>query len=314
MVLKAVNNFGHTRASYLAQALRYAADHGARIANVSVGGPGLTSIERAAVDYAVARGVLIVAAAGNDGRKLDQPYGLASLDGVLVVGATGPDDRRLAFSNWGSTIGIAAPGLDVLSLRARRTDTMRLLPGLDYVPGSAYVGRDKRYYRATGTSFAAPIVSGIASLLLSRDPKLTRADLTRIVLHSARDVGFPGVDQHTGYGVVDARAALAADPRFFVEARIDGVRVVAGANGPAVEVLGTADAERFGSARLEVGAGDDPQSWSAAGAPRRDAVRGGVVGTIPGSALTGAAHWTLRLIAEHENGRRREARFALDLE
>jgi len=314
MVLKAVNDFGHTRASYLAAALRYAADHGARIANLSVGGRGLTSIETAAVDYALARGVLIVAAAGNDGRKLDEPYGVTSLDGVLVVGASGPDDRRLPFSNWGPQIDLTAPGLDVLSLRARRTDTMRLLPGLDYVAGSAYVGRDKRYYRATGTSFAAPIVSGVASLVLSRNPALTREELTRILLHSARDVGFPGVDQHSGYGLVDARAALTADPRFFLEARIDGVRVVAAGGGPAVEVRGTADGDRLARARLEIGAGDDPQSWTAPVEPLDGAVRGGVLGTIPGTALSGATRWTLRLIAEHESGRRREARFELDLE
>jgi subtilisin family serine protease len=311
MILKAVNNFGHSRASYLAEALAYAADHGARIANLSVGGQGLTGIEKAAVAYARKKGVLIVVAAGNEGKSLEE-YGIATEPGVLVVASTGPDDARLAFSNWGPQVSIAAPGLDVLSLRARRTDTMRGVAGIDYVPGSSYVGKDERYYRASGTSFSAPIVAGIASLLLSRNPALTAEDVTRILLHSARDAGVPGVDQHTGYGIVDARAALAADPRFFVEARITGVRVVGG--GSAVEVLGTADADRLAGARLEVGAGDSPASWSRAGAPIASRVAGGVLGTIPAAQIPAGKTATLRLVVEHAGGRTREARFALELE
>jgi subtilisin family serine protease len=312
MVLKAVNNFGHSRASYLAEALQYAADHGARIANLSVGGKGLTEIERAAVADAQNRGVLVVAAAGNDGKSLDG-YGVASLPGVIVVASTDPNDEWLGFSNWGSQVSLAAPGLEVLSLRARRTDTMRGMPGIDYVAGSAYVGKDRRYYRASGTSFSAPIVSGIASLLLSKNPSLTSEDVSRILLHSARDAGTPGVDQHTGYGIVDARSALGADPRFFVEARITEVRAVTTPTGAGVEVYGAADADRFARARLEVGAGKEPASWLP-GPSVSTRVSNGLLGTIPASALSGGSHFTLRLVVEHAGGRTREARFALELE
>ncbi len=313
MVLKAVNDFGRTRASFLAEALVYAADNGARIVNLSVGGPQTTSAERAAVAYATKRGVLIVVAAGNEGKALTD-YGIASLPGVIVVSATGPDDARLGFSNFGPQIAIAAPGLDVLSLRARRTDTMRTLSGIDYRPGSAYVGRDKRYYRATGTSFSAPLVTGIASLLWSQRPELTREQVTRMLLNSARDVGVPGVDQHTGYGVVDARAALAADPEQFIEARIDGVRAVEGPNGVTVEVTGAAAADQFVTATLEIGVGDNPQQWLAPAAPLSRPVSTGVLGSIPASAFSGATRWTLRIVVRHQSGRSREARFALTLE
>jgi subtilisin family serine protease len=312
MVLKAVNNFGHSRASFLAQAIAYAVDNGARIINLSVGGAKTTLVEKAALDYAAAKGVLVVVAAGNEGEELDS-YGAATHPAALTVAATGPDDKRVPFSNWGSHIALAAPGVDILSLRAQRTDTMRDVPGLDYEPGAAYVGGDKRYYRATGTSFSAPIVTGIASLLLSRKPELSASDLRRILLNSATDIDTPGIDQLTGYGLVDARRALLADPRYFVAASIDAVSVVARKGGHAVRLTGTADADRFSRAWLELGKGESPSEWKKVGAELRKPVRGGTLGDVDTKLLQGAAQWTLRVITEHEDGTQREVRFALDL-
>ena len=162
MILKAVNNFGHTRTSYVAQAITYAADNGARVINLSVGDKGTTKVLQAAIDYAYSKGVVIVVAAGNEGVEL-KDYGIAGSDKVLTVATTGFEDQRAVFSNWGN-VSVAAPGLDILSLRARRTDTMLGMEGVKYTAGAAYVGEDKRYYRASGTSFSAPIVAGLASL------------------------------------------------------------------------------------------------------------------------------------------------------
>jgi len=85
---------------------------------------------------------------------------------------------------------------------------------------------DRRYYRASGTSFAAPIVSAVASLVLSKWPQLDAAQVRQLLLQSAQDVEVPGVDQLTGYGLVDARAALSSDPDFYITGGIDGVEVV----------------------------------------------------------------------------------------
>ena len=170
MVLKALNNFGHSRASNLSRALIYAADNGAAIVNMSVGGEGITDVERAAVDYAVGKGVLIVVAAGNSVVDVNT-YGIAGLDGVLTVASTDLEDKRAIFSNWGSQVDIAAPGVEVLSLRARRTDILRGLLDVDYRPGEAYVGSDKRYYRISGTSFSAPQVAGLATFVLCFTPE-----------------------------------------------------------------------------------------------------------------------------------------------
>ena len=78
-------------------------------------------------------------------------------------------------------------------------------------------------YRSTGTSFAAPIVTGVASLLLSGDPTLSGADVRRILEQSASDIETPGVDQFTGYGLLDAKAALEAERSFFIAATITGI-------------------------------------------------------------------------------------------
>lgn len=311
MVLRALGAFGHTRASHIAKAIVYAAENGARVINLSAGGKELSTIERKAIDYAHERGALVVVAAGNAGVDAGG-FGPAAHPKALTVASTDRGDARAGFSNFGSAVDLAAPGIEVLSLRARRTDTMRDIPGVEYEPGAAYVGEDRRYYRASGTSFSAPIVTGIAALVLAERPELGPEDLRRVLLQSAEDVGTPGVDRYTGYGLVDARAALRAEPEFFVEAAIEGVRVVR-EGGLRVEVSGRAEADRFGEAWLEVGAGETPEAWARVEGTLEEAVSGGMLGAIPASELRGAPVWTIRLVVEHESGRRREARFQLEV-
>src|SRR3546814_18121927 len=99
MVLKALNAFGHSRASYIAHAVKYAADNGARVINLSVGGPGLTAIEKDAIAYAKEKNVVVVVAAGNAGVNVET-YGPASIPGVVTVAATGLKAEHPNFSNW----------------------------------------------------------------------------------------------------------------------------------------------------------------------------------------------------------------------
>ncbi len=312
MVLRALNSFGNTRASQLAQALVYAADNGARIINMSVGGPGLTEVEKKAVRYATSMGALIVIASGNEGIRVED-FGIAGMDEVITVGAAGLDGLRAPFSNYGKPIDLLAPGVDILSLRARRTDTLRDIPGATYEAGGAYVGADKRYYRSSGTSFSAPMVAGVASLLLSRDPSLTAAQLRRILLNSARDVGGPGVDQFSGYGMLDAAAAMKADPDDMVEAAVDGVRVVRIDSGPAVAVDGLVAANALKEAYLEIGAGENPASWKRV----LDGLKAGPkgeLGVIPANEFSGSPLWIMRLVVVSQAGQQREARFRLALD
>ena len=311
MVLKALNSFGHSRASYLAKAITYAVDNGARIINMSVGGKEITSIEKQAVKYAISKGVLIVVASGNEGVDVKN-YGIAGLDGVLSVGATDLKDKRAGFSNWGAAIDIAAPGIDVLSLRARRTDTMRDIPGVEYKNGANYVGKDKRYYRASGTSFAAPIVAGVASLVMSKHPRLSGEEVAQILKQTADDVDTPGVDQYSGHGIVNANKALEAEAGLFITANISGVQVAQGKKGPIVQVVGTAAADQFKKATIAIGAGEDPAKWKNV-AKVKSAVKAGMLGEIDANELRSSTVWIIRLTVEHKNGKTQEFRFRLSL-
>ena len=311
MVLKALNNFGHTRASYIAEAITYAANHGARVINLSVGGKTMTKIEQVALDYAYAKGVVIVVAAGNEGVDISG-YGMAASDKVLSVAASDMKDERATFSNWGK-VSVAAPGVDILSLRARRTDVMLNVDSKTYKRGDAFVGDDKRYYRASGTSFSAPYVSGLASLMIAKDPTLTNRQVMNIIMSTARDVGTPGVDQYTGYGIIDARAALQAPKDYLLFAGVNRVEVVTKDKAQIVRVHGTADANAFKSARLEIGAGEDPKTWKTVAPVKKDSGNDDVLGDIPASAFAGAKVWQIRVVVIHQNDKTREARYTLKL-
>jgi subtilisin family serine protease len=312
MVLKAVNNFGHSRASYIAEAIAYAADHGARVINLSLGGNDVSDIMQTAVDYAFGKGAVIVIAAGNSGTDVSK-FGITGSDKVITVGATGFDDRRAIFSNYGN-ISVSAPGLDILSLRARRTDTMMGIEGqVAYKPGDAFVGADRRYYRASGTSFAAPMVSGLASLMIANNPALTNRQVINIIKSTARDVGAPGVDRFTGYGLIDAAAALKAPKDYYLFAGISGVEVVQKAGSQIVRVHGTADANALQSATLQIGVGDDPSTWKTIGPVQKSAGPTDVLGDIPASAFQGSKLWQIRVIVTHGSGATREVRYDLKL-
>jgi len=311
MVLKALDNFGHTRASYLAEAIVYAVDNGARVINLSVGGREVTFAEELAVKYAEDHGVLVFAAAGNQGQETSN-YGFVPYYSVVAVGSTGIEDKRSRFSNWGKDIDITAPGEDILSLRARRTDLMLNIQGIDYEMGAAYVGDDKRYYRAAGTSFSTPIVAGVASLILSKNPGLTADEVRRMILQSARDIEVPGRDQFTGFGLLDATAALTADPDFEITADISGVEVIQDKGQVLVKVNGMVSANQFKSAVVEIGAGEDPASWTRAGDVKKP-VSGGELTRIPAASFQSSKVWIIRVIVTHRNGQTREQRFTLTL-
>jgi len=293
----------------LARAVLYAVDHGARVINLSVGGPHLTVTEQAALDYAAEQGVVVVVASGNQGIDTAD-FSPAGLRNVLTVAALGPDLKRPSFSNWGSTIAIAAPGVDILSLRARQTDLLAF-DKPDYKPGTAVVG--ERYYRVTGSSFAAPMVSGAASLLFSARPELTGEQVKRMLVQSARNLSGMGRDQFTGYGLLDVEAALAADPEFFIEAQISGVEVVQEAGKTVLRVNGSATANKLKQAWIEAGKGESPTEWKKISRNLTKPVSNGAIDDLDAGNFRGEKVWILRIVVEHENGRHREGWFRLQI-
>lgn len=212
LIVKASGNDGMFTDVDEAAAIVYAVDHGARVINLSLGGVGTSALERRAVEYAAARNVLLVAAAGNEyevGNPVEypaallQPPGSNGQGGVgLAVGATTMAGRRAPFSNTGTHISLAAPGENVfggVAAGSKAADWPRyLLPG-------ATAGL---YGWSTGTSFAAPQVTGAAALVLAANPQLSAREVAGVLKATASGRGSwsPGL----GYGVLDVAAAVAA--------------------------------------------------------------------------------------------------------
>jgi type VII secretion-associated serine protease mycosin len=163
--------------------IRYAANHGAKVINLSLGGPGDSPILHDAITYAASRNVVVVAASGNTGDNV--PQFPAAYPEVLAVGATDEAGALTDFSSYGDWLDLAAPGFNIVST----------FPGGSYAIGA-------------GTSFAAPIVSGIAALVRARFPNLTAAQVGDRLRNSARDAGPRGIDPYYGWGVVDAAYAV----------------------------------------------------------------------------------------------------------
>ena len=194
--IRSLGSRGGTAGS-VAQGIRYAVDRGARIINMSLGGAFDSSLLRDAVAYATSKNVLLVAASGNGAQQGNYVEYPAAYAGVLSVGATDGDDRIAGFSTHNASVQLTAPGVNIAST-ANDQD-------LD-----AYGAYD-------GTSFAAPIVAGIAGLMLSVNPSLSAEQLKALLNSTAVDLGLPGRDEFYGVGRVDAgRAVQAAVPSAFV--------------------------------------------------------------------------------------------------
>ncbi len=197
-------------------------------------------------------------------------------------------------------------------MRAIQTDLLQFFDK-EYKAGSNVMGTHRHYYRLSGTSFAAPYVAGVASLLFSLRPELTPEQVKRMILHSAKDIEIPGVDQFTGYGLLDAAAALKADPEFFVDARIEGIAVAQADGQQVVQVSGRVDADQFKTAWIEIGAGEEPEDWKRVAEDIDKTGEAGVLANIPAGSFAGSKVWVIKVVSEHENGKRRENRFILKI-
>ncbi len=232
----------------LPPAIEWAADNGADIINASWGGGGTDQPIADAISYAYNLGVVFVAAAGNADEDANA-FSPASLWNVITVAASDPNDQLASFSDWGSKIDVAAPGVDILSLRAAGT-TMGTPVGDNYT-------------RADGTSMATPHVSGLAALILSKHPEYSNEDVRQAIRVSADQVGQPGFDMNFGYGRIDAAAAVAVTGA--LEAKIYSPASSSTAGFP-VEILGNARGNGFASYTLEYGLapspGAQPATWT----------------------------------------------------
>ena len=174
---------GSSSSFTVAQGILEAVDRGAQIVSLSLGSFGDSRVLREAVRYAASKDVVLVAAAGND--SLQQVPYPARYDEVLAVTAVDSRSRRASFSNVGPEIDLGAPGVQVRALRG-----------------------DNKYIAASGTSFAAPIVSGMLAAIMSFDSSVSPQNAVDALLSYTDDVGLPGQDPIFGSGILNARRIL----------------------------------------------------------------------------------------------------------
>ncbi len=187
MAEKVLNSAGSGSYSAVANGIIHAANNGAKVISMSLGGSFSSYTLQNAVNYAWNKGVLIVAAAGNENSgKISYP---AAYPNVMAISALDPGDGFAYYSNHGKKIELAAPGTDIYST---------LMGG-----GYGY---------KTGTSMATPFVSGSAALVLSKNGTLTNSQVRKILDNSAVDLGASGRDPYFGYGKVNVYGALLQTP------------------------------------------------------------------------------------------------------
>ncbi|MBI5761472.1 MAG: S8 family serine peptidase [Planctomycetales bacterium] len=266
------------------------------------------------IDWARRKGVLVVAAAGSRGKDTSK-ISPAGLRGVLAVGACDKADRRASFSGWGRHVGLVAPGVDIVSLRARGTDFMFAMsgPALGIKAGERVA--DNRWYRADGTSFAAPLVTGAAALVWAQNPKRTAEQIERQLLMSCDDVEGPGWDVLTGAGRLNVAKAAAADPDHLLVAKILKAEVRQRNGKRVLTVSGEAKGTHFADRSLQLANGKSPTAndWKAIESSRLP-VADGELGDIPGESLNRKGTWHIRCVVRDTRGTTREASTTFEIE
>lgn len=169
--------------SSIAQGISYAADHGARVANISYENLLMSSSIISAAQYMKSKGGLVVIAAGNCGCNA----GLTPSTSMISVSATDANDQITSFSSYGSYVGISAPG--------------------SYIYTTAVGGG---YTQGIGTSFSSPVVAGTVALMMSAKPSLANSQIESLLFSTATGLGASGRDVYYGYGRVNAGAAVQA--------------------------------------------------------------------------------------------------------
>lgn len=210
-----------------AAAIRYAADHGARVINISEGGSGACSAdEAAALDYALSKNVVVVGAAGNDGNTTNVSNCPANHAGVIDVAAIAQNGTTDPYSHFGSDVTVAAPGVNIES-----------------------AAPNGQYTQVSGSSDAAPWVSAEAALIIGLHPDWTAGQVVRAIIDNTVTGTGQRVDDHVGYGVIDPLKALGASAPTDTSNPLGGPAAVASSATPGPGSAGSTPATSTSSSK-----------------------------------------------------------------
>ncbi len=216
MPLRVSDASGYAYYSTIANAVTFAADNGARVANASFSGVYGSASVKSAANYFKSKGGLLMVSAGNSGAD----DGAAATSAMIPVSATDGSDLRASWSSFGSYVALSAPGVGIWT-----------------------TSNDGGYRAASGTSFSAPITAGVAALVMAAKPSLSSAQVENLLYTTAQDLGTAGRDIYFGYGRVDASAAvIAAAGTVAVDTQAPTVSIAAPLGSASVSGLTTVDA------------------------------------------------------------------------
>ncbi|MFA5144173.1 MAG: S8 family serine peptidase, partial [Candidatus Omnitrophota bacterium] len=298
MCIKGLGDDGSGSNIVLAEGIKYAADNGAKVLSNSWGGSGISQTLTDVFNYAVSKGCVCIAAAGNNNMDI-AGFNPANIDNVIAVAASNQNDERCDFSNFGTKVDVSAPGGDsaaadgtnylgrnILSLRSGSTDI--------YGDSASIVG--SLYYRARGTSMACPHAAGLAALILAAHPDFSNEQVKQAIRVSCDDIGASGFDENYGYGRINAYKAVAL--KSVCEAAIHSASLQAGSQS-VVDIIYTAKGPSFVSHSLEYRCTDkDTASWVPISSSSSPAYNAKVSFTLP----VGSGKVAVRLRTVDANG------------
>jgi thermitase len=196
--IKVMNDKGKGESFAVIEGIVYAVDQGAKVLNLSIGTRGLSSALNDAITYALSKGALVVAAAGNDGTpEILMPAGYKD---VICVGAVDGNLQYAPFSNYGDKLDIVAPGVAINT-----------------------TAPEGKYIEFSGTSAAAPYVSGALAALMSENPYLSSTKIRERLLAGADNLGYADRDEYYGEGMLNLKRALTKDTDTVYDAAVSAL-------------------------------------------------------------------------------------------
>lgn len=310
MGLKVTDWRGKAHEEDVAKAIRYAIDNGAKILQISIAFEGRSKPVEEAVALAQQKGLLVIAPASSHSESTEK-LTPASTPGVLTVGACDRNDRRAPFSGWGPHLDVVAPGVDIIGLHAWGTDFLAFMAGKDIRKEPSGAILEKMFYVSDGSCSAVPFVTGAASLVWQKNPKLTAEQVKQILIMSCDDLNRPGWDNKTGAGRINLKKAMAMEAPDFLHTRITAAKVVTRGKQNMLQIQGQAFGDRFARRKLQLAYGIDPKEseWKTVGyALTPEKSINSVLGYLPLSHFNQKGRWSIRCIVEDRLGKVQESR------
>ncbi|MFQ6113367.1 MAG: S8 family serine peptidase, partial [bacterium] len=274
MNLRAGTSLGFLEEDDIASAMVYAVENGARIINMSFGDEVASPLLRDVMQYAYSQNCILVASAGNS--RTDRIHFPSGFSETISVGATDEDDNLAGFSNYGSSVDVVAPGVNILTTQRRN-----------------------RYGSFAGTSASAPFVSGLAALILAKTPQLSNESVKGLITSSIDDLGEPGWDNFFASGRINALKALQSP--YFSMVLITYPEVDQGFSSGPIAIRGTATGTFLQEYVVKLGAGETPETWSELFREKNRQIIDEPIMELDISSLEDTLY-TLRLIVQNKNG------------